>query len=35
MHSAGDLALCLGDFNGLIGRHIDGLHGQYGVGERN
>ena len=38
MHSAGDLVMCLGDFNEHIGRHIDGLyelHGGYGVGERN
>ena len=35
MHSAGDLALCLNDFNGHVGRHIDGfhgVHGGYGVG---
>ena len=34
MHSAGDLVVCLGDFNGHIGRHIDefyGVHGGYGV----
>ena len=37
MHSADVLAMCLGDFNGHICRHIDGfggLHGGYGVGER-
>ena len=37
MHSTGDL-ICLGDFNGHVGRHIDGLdgvHGGYGVGQRN
>ena len=38
MHSAGDLDMCLGDFNGHHGRHIDGFdwfHGGYGVGNRN
>ena len=30
--------MCLGDINGQIGRHIDGLdgvHGGHGVGQRN
>ena len=27
MHSAGDLVMCLGDFNGHVGRHIDDLMG--------
>ena len=38
MHSADDLIMCLGDFNGHVGRHIDefdGVHGGCGVGERN
>ena len=38
MHSAGDLAMYLGDFNGHIGRHVggfDGVYGGYGVGQRN
>ena len=38
MHSADDLVLCLGDFNGHVGRHIDGfygVYGGYGVGQRN
>ena len=38
MHSADDLVMCLHDFNGHIARHIDGfdgLHGGYGVGQRN
>ena len=38
MHSAGDLVMCLFDFNGLIGRHIDGfdgVHGGCGIGQRN
>ena len=37
-HSAGDLVMCLVDFNGHIARHIDGfdgVHGGYGVGQRN
>ena len=25
MHSAGDLIMCLGDINGHVGRHINGL----------
>ena len=38
MHSAGDLVMCLCDFNGHVGRHIDGfnrVHGGYGIGQRN
>ena len=35
MHSAGDLVTCLGHINGHVGRHIDGVHGGYGVGQRN
>ena len=38
MHSASDLVMCLGVFNGHIGRHIhgfDGVFGGYGVGKRN
>ena len=35
MHSADDLVMCLGDFNGHIGRHVDGFYGGYGVGQRN
>ena len=38
MHSADDLGMCLGEFNGYVGRHIDGFygaHGGYGVGQRN
>ena len=37
MHSVGDLVMCLGDFNGHVGRHIDGfdgVHEGYGVGQR-
>ena len=37
MHSAGDLVMCLGDFNGDVGRYIDGfdwIHGWYGMGQR-
>ena len=36
MHSAYDSVMCLGDFNGHVGRHIDGFYGVhegYGVGE--
>ena len=32
MYSAGDLVMCLGDFNGHVSRHIDGFYGGYGVG---
>ena len=38
MHSADDLVLSFGDFNGHVGRHIDGfgvVHGGYDVGQRN
>ena len=38
MHVADDLVMCLGDFNGHVGRHVDGfdeVHGEYGVGQRN
>ena len=38
MHRADDLDMCLGDFNGHICRHIDGLdgiHGWNGAGKRN
>ena len=38
MHSADDLVMCLGDFNGRAGRHIDGFHGVHrrcSVGQRN
>ena len=38
MHSVDDLVMCLGDFNGHVGRHIDGFdgdHGECGVGQRN
>ena len=30
MHSSHDFAMCLGDINGHIGRHIDGLDGVHG-----
>ena len=38
MHSADVLVMCLGDFNGHVGRHIDSLDGVnegYGVGQWN
>ena len=36
MHFAGDLVMCLGDFNGHVGRHIDGFHGvDGGLDQRN
>ena len=38
MHSAGDLFICLGDFNVNIGGDINGLYviyEWYGVGKRN
>ena len=38
MHSAGDLVMCLGEFNGYVGRHIggfNGVHGWHGVGQGN
>ena len=35
VHSADDLVMCLCDFNGHVGRHIDGVDGGYGVGQMN
>ena len=38
MHSAEDLVMCSGEFNGHVGRHIDGfsgVHRWYCVGQRN
>ena len=38
VHSADDLVMYLGDFNGHFGRHIhgfNGVHGGYGIGKRN
>ena len=38
MHSADDLVMCLGELNGHADRHIDGfdgVHGGYGLGQRN
>ena len=35
MHSAGELVMCLGDFIGHVGRHIDAVHGGNGIGQRN
>ena len=38
MHSADDLVMCFGEINGHVGRYFDGfdgVHGGYGVGQRN
>ena len=38
MQRVGGLVICLGDFNGHVGRHIDGsdgVHEGHGVGQRN
>ena len=35
MNYTDDLVVCIGDFNGHVGRHIDGVHGGHGVGQRN
>ena len=38
MHSAGDLVMFMGEFNGHVGRYIDrfdGACGAYGIGQRN
>ena len=35
IYSAGDLVVCTEDINGHVGRHIDGLDGGYGIGQRN
>ena len=34
MHSADDLVMCLGDFNGHVDG-LDGVHRTYDVGQRN
>ena len=34
MHFADNLVMWLGDINGHVGRHIDGEHVRYGVGQR-
>ena len=34
-HNADDLVMCLGDINGHIGMHIDGIRGVYGAGQSN
>ena len=28
------IVMCLGDFNGHVGRHVEGVHGGYGVGNQ-
>ena len=35
MHFADDLAMCMGDCNGHVRRHIDEVRGGYDVGQRN
>ena len=38
MHSADDLVMCLSEYTGHVGRYVDGfdgVHGGYGVGQRN
>ena len=38
MYSASELAMCLDDINGHVGRHIEGfdwVDGEFGVGQRN
>ena len=35
MHVAYDLVMCLGDFNGHVGRHIDCVDGGFDVGQSN
>ena len=35
MHSGDDLVMSWGDINGHVGRHFDGMHGGYGVGQGN
>ena len=35
VHCVDHLAMCLGDISGHVGRHVDGVHGGYGVGQRN
>ena len=33
MYGADNLVMFMGDLNGYIGRHVDGVHGRYGVGQ--
>ena len=33
--SVGALFMCIGVFNGYVGRHISGLDGVYAIGQRN
>ena len=35
MHSVDYLVMCFDDIIGHVGRHIDGVYGGYGVGQRN
>ena len=35
IYKNGDMIVGLGDFNGHVGRWIDGLHGGYGFGKIN
>ena len=35
IHSADDLVMCLGKYNGHVGRHIDEFDGVHGVGHGN
>ena len=38
LHSVGELVLCMGDFNGHVGKRIEGyegVHGRNGIGEIN
>ena len=33
IHGADDLVMCLVDFSGHVGRHFDGVHRWYDVGQ--
>ena len=35
LHSVVELILGMGDFNGHVGKWIEGVHGENGIGERN
>ena len=35
MHSTGDLVMFLGDFDGHVGRNIDGVRGGFVIGQMN
>ena len=35
MKNENEVLICLKDFNGHIGKEVDGVHGGFGIGKRN